>query len=216
MFIAVGITLVYIVVVWFVFFKARLLKFSIVWGVVSFWVGAHLLLIFLVTLRFYQPMSLDAHTVRPVIQIVPRLSEPTLLVDAVVEPNTLVKKGDILYRFDDSIYRQKVFAARAQLVAAEQNEKILEQDLEIASDQVEAAEARLQYSESQQERYQNLVPQGGARQDELDRWDAQVFEDGATLHEAEDNLAKAQTGVGLRDRRIEHRRRAGKNATGRS
>ena len=50
MLIAVGITLFYIIFVWLIFFKLKLLKFSIVWGVVSFWVGAHLMLIFLVTL----------------------------------------------------------------------------------------------------------------------------------------------------------------------
>jgi hypothetical protein len=79
MFIALAITLFYVILVWFVFFKARWLKFNIVWGVVSFWVGAHLLLIFLISLRFYQPYSLDAYVIRPTIQIVPRLPEPTLL-----------------------------------------------------------------------------------------------------------------------------------------
>jgi multidrug resistance efflux pump len=192
MFVALGITLFYIIFVWFVFFKAKWLKFNIVWGIVSFWVGAHLLLIFLVALRFYQPFSMDAHVIRPTIQIVPRLTEPTLLSEVLVEPNTPVAKGDPLYRFDDTVYRLKAQGAQAQLTEAQQNAKILEQDVVAAQQGVARANAQLSYATSQQARYSNLVPQGGARQDDLDRWNDQVTEDTAAVAEAEANLAKAR------------------------
>ncbi len=45
----------YVVVVWLVFFKFRWLKFSIPWGVVSFVFVLHLLIIFLIGLRFVTP-----------------------------------------------------------------------------------------------------------------------------------------------------------------
>ncbi|WP_037307298.1 HlyD family secretion protein [Ruegeria halocynthiae] len=192
MFVALGITLFYIIFVWFIFFKAKLLKFNITWGIVSFWVGAHLLLIFLVALRFFQPFSLDAHVVRSTIQIVPRLTEPTILSEVLVKPNTQVKKGDPLYRFDDTVFALEVEEATAQLVAAEQNAKILEQDVIAASEAIERANAQLAYALTQQARYENLVPAGGARQDELDRWDEQVTEDQALVKEAEANFEKAQ------------------------
>ena len=121
MFIALAITLFYIIFVWLVFFKFRLLKFSILWGILSFWVGAHLLLIFLVALRFYQPFTLDAHVVRNTIQIIPRLTAPTVLTKVLVEPNTLVRKGEPLYSFDQTIYQLKVSEDEAQLAAAKQN-----------------------------------------------------------------------------------------------
>lgn len=192
MFVALGITLFYIIFVWFIFFKAKWLKFNITWGIVSFWVGAHLLLIFLVALRFFQPFSIDSHVVRSTIQIVPRLTEPTILTEVLVEPNTEVKKGDPLYRFDDTVFALEVEEATAQLVAAEQNAKILEQDVIAASEAIERANAQLAYARTQQARYENLVPAGGARQDELDRWDEQVTEDQALVKEAEANLEKAQ------------------------
>jgi multidrug resistance efflux pump len=192
MFVALGITLFYIIFVWFVFFKAKWLKFNIVWGIVSFWVGAHLLLIFLVALRFYQPFSMDAHVIRPTIQIVPRLTEPTLLSEVLVEPNTPAAKGDPLYRFDDTVYRLMARGAQAQLTEAQQNAKILEQDVVAAQQGVARANAQLSYATSQQARYSNLVPQGGARQDDLDRWNDQVTEDTAAVAEAEANLAKAR------------------------
>ena len=192
MFVALGITLFYIIFVWFIFFKVQWLKFNIMWGIVSFWVGAHLLLIFLVALRFFQPFSIDSHVVRSTIQIVPRLTEPTILSEVLVEPNTEVKKGDPLYRFDDTVFKLEVAEATAQLVAAEQNAKILEQDVIAASEAIERANAQLAYALTQQARYENLVPAGGARQDELDRWNEQVTEDQAQVKEAGANLEKAQ------------------------
>ncbi len=192
MFVALGITLFYIIFVWFIFFKVKWLKFNIMWGIVSFWVGAHLLLIFLVALRFFQPFSIDSHVVRSTIQIVPRLTEPTILTEVLVTPNTEVKKGDPLYRFDDTVFSLEVEEASAQLVAAQQNAKILEQDVIVAAEAVERANAQLAYAQTQQARYENLVPAGGARQDELDRWNEQVTEDQAQIKEAEANLEKAQ------------------------
>ena len=192
MFIALGITLFYIILVWFVFFKARWLRFNIVWGVLSFWMGAHLLLIFMVALRFYQPFTLDSHVVRSTIQIVPKLTQPTILSEVLVTPNEPVKKGDPLYRFDDTIFAEQVKAAKAQLAAAEQNVKIMAQDAEAAADAVERAQAQLAYSQSQQARYEKLVPTGGARQDELDRWNEQVTEDQAGVKQAQANQKKAQ------------------------
>ncbi|WP_282168478.1 HlyD family secretion protein [Ruegeria atlantica] len=192
MFVALGITLFYIIFVWLIFFKFQWLKFNIMWGIVSFWVGAHLLLIFLVALRFFQPFSIDSHVVRSTIQIVPRLTEPTILTEVLVEPNAEVKKGDPLYRFDDTVFALEVEEATAQLVAAEQNAKILEQDVIAAGEAIERANAQLAYAQTQQARYENLVPAGGARQDELDRWNEQVTEDQAQVKEATANLEKAQ------------------------
>ena len=191
MLIALGITLFYIIFVWFVFFKAELLKFNIYWGVISFWVGAHLLLIFLVALRFFQPFSLDAHVIRSTIQLIPKLTQPTILSEVLVEPNKPVAKGEPLYRFDDTVFRVQRDQAQAQLVAAEQNAKILEQDLIVAIESVERAAAQLAYANSQRSRYEKLVPGGGARQDELDRWIEQVAEDEALLKQAEANRQKA-------------------------
>ncbi len=195
MLVAVGITLFYIIFVWFIFFKAQWLKFNIVWGIISFWVGAHLLLIFLVALRFFQPFSVDSHVVRSTIQIVPKLTQPTILTEVLVEPNTQVAKGDPLYRFDDTVFSLAVNNAEAQLVAAQQNAKILEQDVIAATEAIERANAQLAYAMTQKARYENLVPAGGARQDELDRWDEQVTEDQAQVKQAEANLKKAQLAV---------------------
>jgi hypothetical protein len=43
---ALHIAIIYVAIIWLVFFKLKLLKFSIGWGVASFWVGLHLVLAF--------------------------------------------------------------------------------------------------------------------------------------------------------------------------
>jgi hypothetical protein len=52
---AISLAVVYVVVVYLIFFKFKWLKFSIVWGIVSFWIGFHLLLVFVIGMRFYAP-----------------------------------------------------------------------------------------------------------------------------------------------------------------
>jgi multidrug resistance efflux pump len=190
--IAIAITIIYLVAVYLVFFRFKWLKFSIVWGVVSFWIGFHLMLIFVIGLRFYAPYTIDAHVIRNTIQIVPRLEGPTLLKEVLVEPNVPVKKGQPLYKFDTSIYDQKLQSARAQLAAAEQNIAIMQADVEAAQSQLIQAQAELAYAQQQQARFTTLSKQGGARQEDVDKWNAEVESDTAAVAAATANLQKAQ------------------------
>lgn len=192
MFIAIGIVVAYIVFVWLVFFRFRLLKFNIVWGIVGFWVGVHLLLIFLVALRFFQPFSLDSHVVRPTIQLVPRLQQPTILEEVLVTANQQVKAGDPLYQFDRTIYQANLDTAQANLVEAQQNAKILDTDVEIAKDQLLQAQANQTYAQEEVDRYTDLVPKGGARRETLDKWTEQLAAANAQVAEANANIQKAE------------------------
>ena len=59
----------YAVLVWLVFFKFKWMKFNIAWGVVSVSVGAHLLIIFLIGLRYMTPQSTQAKVIQQTIQL---------------------------------------------------------------------------------------------------------------------------------------------------
>ncbi len=189
---AVTITVIYVVAIWLVFFRFRWLKFNIVWGVLSFWIGFHMLLIFVIGLRFNAPYTIDAHLIRNTIQIVPRLEGPTLLEEVLVAANQPVKKGTPLYKFDATIYEQKVAQAKAQLASAEQNLKIMDADVAAAQDQVTQAQAQLAYAKTQQARFTNLSSEGGARAEDVDKWNAQVDADTAAAAAATATLQKAQ------------------------
>jgi len=190
--VALVITIVYIIAVYLVFFRFKWLKFSIVWGVVSFWIGFHLMLIFMIGLRFYAPFTIDAHVIRNTIQIIPRLEGPTLLKEVLVEPNKPIKKGTPLYKFDTTIYEQKVLNAKAQLAAAQQNLKIMDASIDQAQQQLVQAQSELAYAKAQQDRFTKLASQGGARQEDVDKWNAEVESDTAAVAAASANLQKAQ------------------------
>ncbi|MCY6383514.1 HlyD family secretion protein [Hoeflea prorocentri] len=192
MFVAVGIVVAYIVFVWLVFFRFRLLKFNIVWGIVGFWVGVHLLLIFLIALRFFQPYSMDSHVIRPTIQLVPRLPQPTLLEEVLVTANQQVKAGDVMYQFDKTVYEANLETNRAKLVEAQQNAKILEINVDQANDALDEAVANQTYAQEEVKRYSDLVPKGGARQETLDKWTQQLAAADAQVAEAKANVTKAE------------------------
>lgn len=194
---AIALAVIYIVVVYLVFVKFKWLKFSIVWGIISFWIGFHVLLVFVIGMRFYAPYTIDAHIVRNTIQIVPRLEGPTLLTEVLVEPNVPVKKGQPLYKFDTTIYDQNLKSARAQLAAAEQNIAIMQADADAAASQLAEAEAQLSYSLQQQKRFSALSTEGGARQEDVDKWNADVEANTAAVAAATANLRKAQLAVNM-------------------
>jgi multidrug resistance efflux pump len=190
--VAAIITFLYVIGCWLIFFRFRLIKFSIVWGVVTFWVGVHLLLVFLIGVRFYTPYSTDGHVIRQTIQLIPRLPQPTLLVDVLFEQNQPVKKGDVLYQFDKTLYEAQLREKEGRLATAQQNAQVLQENISIASDAVNAAQAAQTYADQQVKRYTDLASGGGARQETLDQWVEQLAAANAQLSEAQGNLSKAQ------------------------
>src|SRR5271154_3693388 len=124
MLLAVAMTFGFVFLVWLIFFKLKWLKFSIMWGILCAFFFIHILLIFLLGLRYVTPYSTDAKIIQHTIQLVPRLPEPTLVTKVWVKPNVPVKKGDKLFQFDRRPYEYKVNSIKAQVAAAQQ--KVLE------------------------------------------------------------------------------------------
>lgn len=190
--VALLITFFYVIGLYLIFFRYRLLKFNIVWGVVSFWVGFHLILIFVVALRFFTPYSIDGHMIRQTIQLSPRLPQPTLLEEVLVSQNTPVKKGDALFRFDDTLYALKLQEQEAQLAEARQNALILVEDIALAADALDEAKANQNLAQEEVKRYTDLVAKGGAKEETLDKWVSQLNAANAQVAEGEANLKKAK------------------------
>jgi multidrug resistance efflux pump len=144
MILAVAMTIGFLFLVWLVFFKMKWIKFSPMWGILCAFFFIHVLLIFLIGLRFVTPYSTDAKVIQHTIQLVPRLPEPTLVSKVFVEPNAPVKKGDRLFEFDRQPYEDKVNSVKAQLAAAQQHVLELKAQLDAATSTV--AQARAQHA----------------------------------------------------------------------
>ena len=174
----------YALVVWLVFFKFKLMTFSIPWALVSVFVGLHLLVIFLIGLRFMAPLATEAIMVQHTIQLTPRLSEPTLVTAVLVEPNVPVKKGQPLFQFDRRPYQFKVDQLTASLAAARQNVLVLQNDIQIYADKIRKLQSELEYAHYQQLLSTELAEQGAGPEEEAQKWTAQVAAYKAAISEA--------------------------------
>ncbi|MFZ1640056.1 MAG: efflux RND transporter periplasmic adaptor subunit [Candidatus Contendobacter sp.] len=182
----------YLVLVWLVFFKFKWLQFSIAWGVVSAFVGLHLLLIFLIGLRFVTPYSTDAKIIQHTIQLVPRLSEPTLVTAVLVEPNVPVKKGQPLFQFDRRPYEYKVEQLQAQLAQAKQNVGVLKANVEIAEQELVKAKSAREFAQYQQQLDTRLAHDQAVREVAAQRSDAQLKIADAAIKKAQAEVESAR------------------------
>jgi multidrug resistance efflux pump len=177
---------------WVVFVKFKWLEFSITWGIVSFYVLLHLFLIFVIGLRFMTPYSHDARVVQHTIQLVPRLTEPTMVTKVLVEQNVPVKKGTPLFEFDKTIYAAKVAQLEAQLAAAKQNVLVLGADVNVSQQNVAKAESELIYAKYQQQLSTGLASQKAGPQEEAQKSIAQLQVAEASVKQTKAELERSQ------------------------
>ncbi len=182
----------YLAFIWLIFFKLKWLRLTPVWGVVSLFFLLHLVLVPLVGMRFFSPMSVDLRVVRPTIQIIPRLPEPTRVEAILVKENTPVRKGDPLFVMDNRLYEYKHRQAQAALAAATQRVKILKDDVAMSTQAVARAKANLGFSKLQKQRFEKVASEGFGRVEQAQRWDAEVVKDEAAVDEEVAKLRRAE------------------------
>jgi multidrug resistance efflux pump len=182
----------YALVVWLVFFKFKWLKFSIAWGFFSTFFAVHLLLIFLIGLRFVTPLATEARIIQHTIQLVPRLPEPTLVTAVLVQPNVPVKKGQPLFQFDRRPYEFKVRQLEAQLAKARQDVMVLKADTAINEQKIARLRADLDYAKYQLKLSAELAKQGAGPEEDAQKWAAQVAAYDASIKEAQAEETRAR------------------------
>ncbi len=187
-----AITVIFGGLIWLVFFRMKWLRFSIAWGVVCGFFGLHLLLIFVIGIRFSAPASVHATVVQPTIQLVPRLSEPTLVHAVLVEEGQRVRRGQPLFRFDDFVYAAKVRGLEAKLAAARQHYRVLEEDVAIASDGLTQARDHLKYLTERRDATATLAREQDAPQLRADQWAQATAAQQAVVYSAQATLRRAE------------------------
>jgi multidrug resistance efflux pump len=171
--------------VWLVFFKFRWLKFSIPWGFFSTFFVLHLMIIFLIGLRYVTPASTEARIIQHTIQLTPRLPEPTLVTAVLVEPNVHVGKGTPLFQFDRRLYASKVEQLEAQLAQANQGVVVMNVNIQLASAKVTKLRSELDYARYQQKLSDDLAKNGAGPEEDAQKWGAQVAAQNAAIKEAQ-------------------------------
>jgi multidrug resistance efflux pump len=179
-------------VFWLVFLRFKLIRLTSGWGIIFAFFVVHLMLVFLIGLRFVTPYSTNATVVQRTIQLIPRLPEPTLVTDVLVDEGTPVKKGQPIFQFDRRPYEYKVRQIEAQLAEAKQNVKVLKLDVDVAAQDATKTKVNLDYQLYQKQLFDKLAQEQAVREDVTEQWLSRVNSAQATNEAALAALERAQ------------------------
>jgi len=179
-------------IVWLVFFKFRWLKFTIAWGFFSTFFVLHLMIIFLLGLRFVTPYATEAKVIQHTIQLIPRLPEPTLVTAVLAQENVPLKKGQPLFQFDRRPYQYKVDKLEADLAKAKQDVLVLKADTQINAQKIAKLRADLEYAKYQLKLSSELAQRGAGPEEDAQKWTAQVAANEAGIKEAQAEEVRAR------------------------
>ena len=133
----------YLVLVWLVFSKFKLLKWGWGAGSVTVLVGALILAAFMALFNYLTPSG-SLTVVSRVVEVTPNVSGQVVSIP--VKTNVPVKAGTILFQIDQSPFQAKVKQLDASLAQARQQAKQLASNYEEATANVEALAAQLAYN----------------------------------------------------------------------
>jgi multidrug resistance efflux pump len=103
--------LIYSFFVWLIFFKFKWLPWNIVSQVIVFTLPVIGLTILILVLNIVAPSSHDVRVINYVVQVVPRVTGR--VIEVPVQPNRLVKKGEVLFRIDATPFLNEAAALEA-------------------------------------------------------------------------------------------------------
>jgi multidrug resistance efflux pump len=166
-----AIFIAYAALIWLVFDKLRLIKLSLPLALVLAAVGPLFAFFILVSMNNFHPSSSDARVFQRVVQIVPHISSPGRVQDIATQPNTPVKKGDVLFNIDPKPFQIEVNRLQAALAAAQQAVPQLKSSLDQAAAATEKATAQLNLARSDFERQQELFEKKVVAEAALDRFE---------------------------------------------
>jgi multidrug resistance efflux pump len=160
---------VYMLLIWPVFDKLKLVRLSLPIALVLATVGPIFAFFILVSMNNYHPSSADARVFQRIVQIVPHITTPGRVAEIVVQPNAPVRKGDVIFRIDPQPFQFEVERLQAALAAAQQNVPQLKSSLDQASAGVEKANAQFDLANADFQRQQELFAKQVVAQAALDR-----------------------------------------------
>ncbi len=188
---------IYAFFVWLIFIKLKWLPWNITSQVIVVIIPIVGLTAMILTLNVVAPSSSDVRVFKYVVQILPQVRGR--VIEVPVEPNRLVKKGQLLFRIDPTPYQNDLNLAQAKLGAAEAQfataganlvdagagARQLQEQLNSASAQVRALQPRVELARLRVQQNRELVASGAG-----DRFALEQAE--ANLVELEAQLAKSR------------------------
>ena len=193
---------IYSFFVWLIFIKFKWLPWNTRSQVIVVIIPVVAMAAMILALNLVAPSSNDVRVFKYVVQIVPQVRGRVLEVP--VEPNRLVKKGDLLFRIDPTQYQIALDAAKAKLAAEEARlgqaaanladasagARKLQEQLKSANAQVRALQPRLDLAKLRVRQNRELVATGAGDRFALEQAQANVIELEAQIATAVANEAQ--------------------------
>jgi multidrug resistance efflux pump len=133
----------YIVALWLVFSKFKLVRWGWLSGTVSVLIGVFILAIFLALFNYLTPSGRVTVTGR-VVEVTPNVTGQIVAIP--VKPNVPVKANDVLFQIDPAPFQYKVSQLQASLAAAKQQTEILKSNYEQATANVTGLTAQVAFN----------------------------------------------------------------------
>jgi multidrug resistance efflux pump len=193
---------VYSFFVWLIFIKFKWLPWNTTSQVIVVIIPIVGLAAMILTLNVVAPSTTDVRVIKYVVQVIPNVKGRVLEVP--VEPNRLVKQGELLFRIDPTQYQNDLASAKAKLAAdeaklvqagtslvdASAGARQLQEQLKSASGQVGALRPRLDLARLRVRQNRELVTTGAGDKFSLEQAEANVIELEAQLATAVANEAQ--------------------------
>ena len=161
----------YLVIVWLVFFKFKLVPFNWPWRIAVLASGVAIALTFIALINTLVPQGRLVVYGR-VAEITPDVAGTVVAVP--VQANVYVKKGEILFQIDPAPFQFKVRQLEASLADAQQKAARLKVDLEGAGAEVVGLASQLGYSQTRLDDISKLTQSGASAQFRLEDATAQM------------------------------------------
>ena len=141
----------YLVALWAVFSKFKLVRWGWLSGTVSLLIGGFILATFLALFNYLTPSGRVTVTGR-VVEVTPNVTGQIVAIP--VKPNVPVKANDVLFQIDPAPFQYKVTQLQASLAAAKQQVEISEIELRTGNGECQRAHhtGRLQQEASRRHR----------------------------------------------------------------
>jgi multidrug resistance efflux pump len=159
----------YMLFVWLIFAKLKLIRLSLPIAIVLAAVGPAFAFYILLSMNNYHPSSTDARVFQRIVQIAPHITTPGRVQEVLVQPNAPIKKGGVIFKIDPQSFQFEVDRLQAALAAAQQNVPQLKSLVDQTSAGVEKATAQFDLARADLQRQQELFNKQVVAQAALDR-----------------------------------------------
>ncbi|MFZ9502056.1 MAG: HlyD family secretion protein [Beijerinckiaceae bacterium] len=187
------IVMLYLLVVWLVFFKLKILPLNWTWGTAAGLLGVTIIAVFVALLNTLTPSG-RITVIGRVVEVTPNVAGS--VTEIAVEPNVPVQAGALLFQIDKAPYEAKVKQLTAAVAEARQKVEQLKAQVELTVADVKGLASQLEYAERRRNDLERLAKTSATTEFKLQDALAQVSLLDAQLQAARAREINARLALG--------------------